>query len=171
MRTGRIFALAVGIAFAAAACGGSGGSTTKPAAGSDGTTISVAQVPGVGNVYTDANGMALYTPEQEADGTIACTGSCTSIWIPLKPPASGSPTKAPQVQGTIGVIDRPDGTSQVTLDGAPLYRFVQDTAARTVNGNGVTDMFDGHTFTWHVDASGDVSSNTASGSGSNGYNY
>jgi predicted lipoprotein with Yx(FWY)xxD motif len=131
--------------------------------------VSVERIAGVGNVYTDANGMALYTPAQEANGTVECTGSCTSIWIPLTAPSNGSPTKAAGVQGTIGVIDRPDGTSQVTLDGAPLYRFVQDTQARTVNGNGISDSFNGSNFTWHVESGSGVM--TATGSGNNGYGY
>ena len=164
MRTGRILALAVGIALFAAACS-SAASTSKPAAGPTTTTVSAQRVAGVGTIYTDANGMALYTPAQETNGKVECTGSCTSIWIPLTAPANGSPTKAAGVQGNLGVIDRPDGTSQVTLDGAPLYRFVQDTQAHTVNGNGISDSFNGINFTWHVESGGRVMTTTGSGSG------
>ena len=169
MIKGRILAVAAGIALVAAACGGAA-STSGSAAPSGTTTVSVEQIPGVGSVYTDANGMALYTPQQEANGKVECTGSCTSIWIPLAAPASGSPTAASGVRGSLGVIDRPDGTSQVTLDGAPLYRFVQDTKAHTVNGNGITDSFNGVSLTWHVDGV-DGHMTTATGSGNNGYGY
>lgn len=153
MMAGRIFAFGMGFALLAAACSGAT-TASGPAERSAQTTVSVQQVPGVGSIYTNANGMALYTPDQEANGKIECTGPCTSIWIPLAAPPSGSPTKAPGVRGTVGVITRPDGTKQVTLDGAPLYRFVQDTGAGTVNGNGITDSFGGINFAWHVDSVG-----------------
>ncbi len=163
--------VSAGIIFAvlAAACGGAA-KTSHPAGGSAKTTVSIEQVQGVGKVYTDANGMALYTPEQEANGAIRCTASCTSIWIPLDAPATGSPTEAPGVRGTLGVIDRPDGTKQVTLDGAPLYRFYQDSRAGTANGNGIQDSFDGTSFTWHV-ASVDGTSGGMQGSTNTGNNH
>jgi predicted lipoprotein with Yx(FWY)xxD motif len=139
--------------------------------------VSVQQVPGVGDVYTDANGMALYTPTQEASGNISCVGPCTSVWIPLAAPTNGSATEAPGVHGNVGVTTRPDGSSQVTLNGAPLYRFYQD-AAGTANGDGISDSFDGTDFTWHVAAPRGTSTANASSNGnsdgygnSNGYGY
>jgi len=147
----RMFALGVGFALLAAACGGSAASSGS-ATRSPRDTVSVRQVTGVGSIYTDGSGMALYTPAEEATGKIMCTGSCTSIWIPLRAPASGSPTEAPGVRGTLGVITRPDGVRQVTLRGAPLYRFFQDSAPGTVKGNGIMDSFNGVTFKWHVES-------------------
>jgi predicted lipoprotein with Yx(FWY)xxD motif len=167
MMSGRIFALALILGLLAAACGGAGGSKAADG-GSTADTVSVGHVAGVGSIYTDASGMALYTPAQEATGKIMCTGSCTSIWIPLPAPASGSPTEAPGVHGTLGVIARPDGTQQVTLDGAPLYRFFEDSSPGTVKGNGIMDSFNGASFTWHVE-SGGMSRTIASSSSSSGY--
>jgi predicted lipoprotein with Yx(FWY)xxD motif len=140
------------LALVATACGGAAGARSPSPA--SGATVSVRQVTGVGMVYTDASGRSLYTPAQEAGGKVLCTGPCTSVWIPLAAPAAGSPTKAPGVKGTISVIMRPDGIEQVALDGAPLYRFFQDTAAGQVNGNGVTDAFGTNRFTWHVESGG-----------------
>jgi Secreted repeat of unknown function len=40
----------------------------------------------------------------------------------------------------------------VTLNGAPLYRFFQDTSPGTTNGNGIMDSFNGVNFTWHVES-------------------
>src|ERR1043166_10105414 len=108
MMRARIVALGIGFALLAAACS-SATTTSAPAAGSTSDTISVRQVPGVGNVYTDANGMTLYTPAQEATGKISCVGPCTTIWIPLAAPSSGTATESPGVHGTVGVITRPDG--------------------------------------------------------------
>jgi predicted lipoprotein with Yx(FWY)xxD motif len=163
MIRGSIVALGVGFALLAAACSAAT-STSAPAAGSASDTVSVSQVPGVGNIYTDANGMALYTPAQEATGKISCVGPCTSVWIPLAPPSSGSATESSGVRGSVGVITRPDGNSQVTLNGAPLYRFYQDTAAGTADGNGIRDSFGGVNFTWHVAAPhATTTTNTSSG--------
>jgi predicted lipoprotein with Yx(FWY)xxD motif len=166
MVRGRMLAAGIGLALAAAACGGaaaSGGS----GGGSGPATVSVRQVSGVGTIYTNAQGMALYSPAQEASGKIMCTGSCTSVWIPLAPPANGSPTKGPGVAGTLSIITRPDGTKQVALNGAPLYRFYLDSAPGAVNGNGVNDSFGGVSFTWHVEASTAVTTSPSS----SGYGY
>jgi predicted lipoprotein with Yx(FWY)xxD motif len=78
MMAGRIFAFGMGFALLAAACGGAT-TTSEPAASSAQPTVSVQQVPGVGSIYTNANGMALYTPDQEANGEVECTGPCTRI--------------------------------------------------------------------------------------------
>jgi predicted lipoprotein with Yx(FWY)xxD motif len=169
MITGRIVALGIALALLGAACG-SAAASSAPSMHPAQATVAVRNVQGVGTIYTDVNGMALYTPAQEAKGKVECTGPCTSIWIPLAPPASGSPTQAFGVRGTVGVITRPDGSKQVTLDGAPLYRFYQDTRAGTVNGNGINDSFGGVSFTWHVDSVGGTAA-TTQGSTSNRYGY
>ncbi len=167
MIRGSIVALGIGFALLAAACSATT-STSASSAGSASDTVSVHQVPGVGNVYTDANGMALYTPAQEATGKISCVGPCTSVWIPLAAPSSGSATESSGVHGSVGVITRPDGSSQVTLNGAPLYRFYQDTAADTANGNGIRDSFGGVNLTWHV-AAPNAATTTNTSSDHSGY--
>jgi predicted lipoprotein with Yx(FWY)xxD motif len=164
MMSARIFALGIGFGLLAAACGGTVASSGS-AASSAPDTVSVRQVTGVGSIYTDASGMALYTPAEEATGKIMCTGSCTSIWIPLTAPSSGSLTGAPGVRGTLGVITRPDGTRQVTLNGGPLYRFFQDSAPGTIKGNGIEDSFNGVSFTWHVESGGGSPTTAPSASG------
>ena len=164
MMRGSIVAAAIGFALFAAACSSTSTTTPGATAGSTGDTVSVQQVPGVGNVYTDANGMALYTPTQEANGKISCVGACTSVWIPLTAPTTGSATEAPGVRGNVGEITRPDGTKQITLNGAPLYRFYQDTAGGTANGNGISDSFGSSDFTWQVAAPGaTATTNTSTG--------
>lgn len=135
-------------AVALSACGSNDDSTTSaPAAATGGETVATASVDGVGTVLVDANGDALYTPAQEANGTIECTGSCEEIWMPLA--ASGAPTASADVTGKLGTVKRPDGTEQVTLDGGPLYTFAQDSPGQ-VTGDGVEDSFGGKDFTWHV---------------------
>lgn len=140
------------------ACGSSTTSSTTST-----STVAVKQIGGVGRVLVDANGMALYTPAQEASGTIHCTGACVAIWKPLAP-GTGQPTGAGSV-GTLAVVKRPDGSKQVTVNGRPLYTFAQDSSG-SVTGNGVSDAFGSQRFTWHaVLAGGTVASGTATSSG------
>src|SRR5205823_2539055 len=83
----KLAALGIGLLLVGAACAGKAGSTasSKPGAGTARPTVSVRDVMGVGSVLTDASGLTLYTPDQEAGGTIHCTGDCVKIWIPLRP--------------------------------------------------------------------------------------
>jgi predicted lipoprotein with Yx(FWY)xxD motif len=120
------------------------------------------QVDGIGNVLTDPTGKTLYTPDQEANGQVLCTGACTTFWVPLAPGA-GSPA---QGVANLAVINRPDGAQQVVESGKPLYTFSQDSPG-DVKGNGFADQFGSQHFTWHaVLADG----TTAGPNGSNGSN-
>ena len=159
-------------ALALSACGSSGDSDTATAAASTGgDTVMTASVDGVGTVLVDSNGDALYSPSQEANGMIQCTGSCAQIWKPLT--AAGAPTGSADVTGKLGTVKRPDGTEQVTLDGAPLYTFTEDSPGQ-VNGDGVKDSFGGKDFTWHVLTVGGApqqGQSTTAGSQAGGYGY
>jgi predicted lipoprotein with Yx(FWY)xxD motif len=64
--------------------------------------------------------------------------------------SSGRPTAGDGVTGALGVVTRPDGARQVTVDGRLLYRFMEDPDNGVVTGNGFADSFDGRAFTWHV---------------------
>src|SRR5262245_36214526 len=136
------------VAIGLAACGGSNNSdsasaaanTTAATSGSD--TVSTKSVSGVGTVLVDSKGNALYTNNQDSGMNIACTGSCTAIWVPLMAPSSGQPTSSDQaVQSKLGMV-KSNGGSQVTFSGKPLYTFVQDSPGQ-VTGNGFTDNFGG----------------------------
>jgi predicted lipoprotein with Yx(FWY)xxD motif len=145
-----LLAFAVAAVLVVSACGGSSDSGATAPGGSGGTeTVSVGSVDGVGDVLVDAQGAALYAADQETNGMVVCTGSCTSIWDPLTV-SSGRPTAGDGVTGALGVVRRPDGARQVTVDGRLLYRFMEDPDKGVVTGNGFADSFDGRAFTWHV---------------------
>lgn len=140
---------AVAATLIVAGCGGGSSSNSSDQASTGAMTsdtVGVKPIDGFGRVLVDSSGMALYTPNQEASGKVRCTGSCTSEWQPVN--VDGKPTSAPGA-GKVGVIKRPDGMRQVTLNGMPLYTFVQDSASQ-VTGDGSNDQFDGMDFTWHV---------------------
>jgi predicted lipoprotein with Yx(FWY)xxD motif len=170
------------LALALAACGGSdNSSTTSAASGSStaagGDTVTTMSIGGAGNVLVDSQGAALYTNDMDQGSKIACSDACTAIWVPLAAPAGGQPTSSDSsVQDKLGTVKRPDGTTQVTFDGKPLYSFVQDSSGQ-VTGDGVSDSFGGTGFTWTVAtggggssaSSGSSAATTTSGSSGGGY--
>jgi predicted lipoprotein with Yx(FWY)xxD motif len=131
--------------------------------------VSVSDVNGVGDVLVDEKGDALYMSEQEASGMVLCTDGCTAFWEPLTMSAPGSPTGASSVDGTLGTVERPDGARQITFDGAPLYRFTEDSSPGDVSGDGFADSFDGKQFTWHVARPGGATEAPSTPSGGIGY--
>jgi predicted lipoprotein with Yx(FWY)xxD motif len=177
-RTPAILAsIAVAAALGLAACGGSDdstGATTSAASGGD--TVAVSSISGAGEVLVDEGGNALYTPDEEANGKIICTGACESHWIPLTVSDSSQPSASADVDGKVGTVKRPDGAEQVTLDGAPLYTFVDDGGPGRVTGDGFVDEFEGQSFTWHVVRAGGASpaaseSTTTTPDTGGGYSY
>jgi predicted lipoprotein with Yx(FWY)xxD motif len=153
MRTKGIF-IACTLAAAALALGACGDDDTEAENTGAEATVAVESVDGVGEVLVDARGAALYTADQEADGSVRCTAACAADWLPLAAPSSGEPTADPDVEGKLGVTERPDGSRQVTLDGVPLYRFADDGGPGVVSGDGLSDRFAGELFSWQVAAPG-----------------
>ncbi len=92
-------------------------------------------------VLTTTKGRTLYSLSVEKHGRYICTGSCLSIWHPLLVPAGVRPTGPVK----LGTIARPEGGTQVTYKGRPLYRFGGDTKAGQANGEGAKDV-----GTWHA---------------------
>ena len=155
------------------ACGASGDdsasqSAPSGAAGSAAPVMTRA-VDGVGTILANADGMTLYVSDPEKDGTIKCVDGCADFWLPVQ--ADSAPASIPGVSGTLGVVSRPDGSKQLTLDGQPLYTFSQDHAPGSAKGDGFEDDFQGTHFKWHVISSDGSAAGTAtssSGSGSDG---
>ena len=100
-------------------------------------TLETASSPKLGQIIVDAQRFTLYMNTREKGGTIACTGGCATEWPPLTVRAGATPTGGPGVTGTIATKTRPDGTLQVTYNGAPLYRYAPDKAPGDTNGQGV----------------------------------
>lgn len=145
---------------------GSGGSSGSSAS-SGSVTVSSKSVSGVGDVLVDTEGMTLYYLKTETPGNIMCTGSCATAWPPLLLPSGAtSATAGSGVDASkLGTITRPDGGTQVTYQGKPLYLFASDQSAGQANGQGVAGFF-------AVTASGSGSSGSgSSGSGGGGYGY
>ena len=164
-------ALYVGVAGTAlAVLVGCGGGTGGTAGSSSGTTVTARDIPSVGSTLVDSIGRTLYFADQEAGGQVKCTGDCATFWLPLTVPTGTIPSAGAGVGGSLAVIDRPDGSRQVTYDGKPLYSFTHDGGAGTALGNGFRDSFGGVEFLWHV-AVASGSAPTPADTGGGGYGY
>jgi predicted lipoprotein with Yx(FWY)xxD motif len=149
--------LAIGLA----ACGSGNSSDQGTAAGAAGGTVTSKTVSGVGEVLVDSSGATLYTNDVDSRAKIVCTGQCLTEWVPLAAPAGGDPSSGGA--GTnLGTIKRPGGSSQVTLDGKPLYTFVEDGPGQAT-GDGFSDSFGGTSFVWTAARSGGGSAGSSAG--------
>ena len=142
MRT-TILAVATGLLLTA--CGGGGGGTAAPsssAPSSEAPAEAAAPVLAtadndLGEIVVDAEGRTVYVFDEDEPGSGAssCTDECAATW-PAVVTEAGAPT-ADGVEGELGTIQREDGTLQVTLDGAPLYRFAGDGSPGDATGQAV----------------------------------
>lgn len=105
------------------------------------------------SVLVNAAGLTLYSLSAETHGRFVCTGSCLSVWHPLVVAAGHKPTGS---RG-LGTIRRPDGRTQVTFKGKPLYTFSGDHKRGQANGEGFKDV-----GTWHAATVGSTTKAPAS---------
>jgi predicted lipoprotein with Yx(FWY)xxD motif len=154
------------IVLTACSGGGDDGEAGAGAAPAD-STVSAAEVDGR-SVLVNSDGDPLYiSDEEQANDEVLCVSDgCLAFWEPLTISGS-SPTG--DVSGELGVVERPDGENQVTLDGDPLYTFSEDSSGQ-INGDGLADTFDGQTLTWHVVAT-DASDTGDTGDPGGGFDY
>lgn len=125
----------------------------------------------LGPVLAGRQGRTLYYLTSERHGAINCTGMCLQSWPPLLAAAGHAPTLAPGVPGTPGVITRPGGVRQVTVNGMPLYYFAGDKQPGSVNGQGLKDGTFGNWLVLPASASPAGTAPATGGSGSHGYGY
>jgi predicted lipoprotein with Yx(FWY)xxD motif len=141
---GRIKVIAVAGLFplAMAACSngdgngaGAGGPTESPAAASVAVEDS-----DLGQIAVDAEGRTLYVFLADEGSESTCYDDCEASWPPLT--VEGDPVAGEGVDGSLlGTTERTDGSTQVTLDGHPLYYFAADETPDDMNGQGVGDVW------------------------------
>jgi predicted lipoprotein with Yx(FWY)xxD motif len=142
-------AVAIGAAaLVLAACGDSdsdsGNAGASTMSGGSGI-VSIQSVDGT-NVLADSEGRTLYNAEVEKR-QIRCVDACTSFWEPVNASAKQSKAASADLNLELGVAKRPDGSSQLTFDGLPLYRFTEEGAGQ-LEGDGFVDDFQGTHFEW-----------------------
>ncbi len=150
LRRGALPAVAIA-AMTLAGCGSDSDASTEAGdtSGSTGTTVSIRDA-GDNQVLATSDGLTLYVSDQEKGEVLCASSECEAIWIPLTVTSGQQPSAPDELSGELGTVQRPDGSSQVALDGQPLYTFSFDNDAGDANGDGEEDSFDGVDFTWHV---------------------
>ena len=104
-------------------------------------TVDVGSTAALGDYLTDAGGNTLYVFLNDSPGVTSCIDSCVQTWPPFTVDAGTTPTAANGISGALGTIQRDDGSTQVTLEGWPLYYFAADVAPGDTNGQGVGNVW------------------------------
>ena len=134
-RTTTLAAAVVLLAGCAPSGGGAGGSASPEA-----ITVEVAETDeGPSLVGTD--GRTLYIFTQDTDGTSTCYEDCAAAWPPFEVEAGATVEAGEGVTGELDIIERDDGSSQVTYEGMPLYFYAADAEPGDATGHGVGDVW------------------------------
>lgn len=124
---------AVAVALVAAVCAGCGSAASSV----PDYEVRAIEVAGAGTVLADGGGNALYVYLPDQARSPRCTSVCATAWPPLVlPHGVARPVSGPDIDSALlGVVQREDGARQVTYDGWPLYRYIDD-APGEVTGQG-----------------------------------
>jgi predicted lipoprotein with Yx(FWY)xxD motif len=149
--------------------GSSSGSSAAPAKAAASVGKITVGSTSAGHVLVDPKGMTLYAFAADTKGHSNCTGSCLGYWpaVPGKDAKTGATAK---VTAHLGTIKRSDGTSQLTVNGYPMYTYSGDSKPGQDNGQG-TNLSGGLWWVvspngaWVKSTSGSSSSSTSSGMG------
>ena len=119
-----------------AGCGSSSGPTgaTSPSK-RNGDAVQVAS-SSVGPHLDDSAGHALYIFAADTPGHSNCTGSCLTYW-PIEPAPAITPRALAGITARLGVLTRPDGTKQMTIDDLPVYTYSGDSSPGMTSGQGL----------------------------------
>jgi predicted lipoprotein with Yx(FWY)xxD motif len=105
-------------------------------------TVSVTGLPGLGEVLTDQDGRTLYlfTQDSRDPAVSTCVAECATQWPPLTT-ATNEVDVSGADESLVGTLSRPDGATQVTYNGWPLYYFAKDAAPGQADGQGVNEVW------------------------------
>ena len=104
-----------------------------------GVQLVARRTPDLGTVVADAQGFTLYRFDKDSSRPPAstCVDQCAANW----PPVIVDPEGALDLQGVersaVAMVQRPDGSSQLTIAGWPVYRYARDTTPGATGGQGV----------------------------------
>jgi predicted lipoprotein with Yx(FWY)xxD motif len=98
-------------------------------------TIDKVSLP-IGTVLTDGKGFTLYAFLTDQGGASPCVDACAKAWPPVTGSGIGVADGVPVSPGRFTLVTRPGGTTQVAVNGHPLYRYSGDTLVGQANGQG-----------------------------------
>ena len=94
----------------------------------------------LGKILTDADGNTLYLFTNDERKISNCSGGCAEAWPPLL--TGGAPLAGEGLDSErLEVIDRGDGSSQVSYNGWPLYYYRDDASVGDANGQDRGDVW------------------------------
>ena len=111
-----------------------------PSASAEASTVSISSA----GYLVGADGMTLYTFDNDDENKSNCSGDCASNWPALIVDSEDSiDVGAGLDDDDFATAARSDGSLQVSYYGEPLYTFAGDQAAGDTNGDGVGGV-------WHL---------------------
>ena len=123
-------------------------------------TVRAAHNSTYGSLLVSATGMTLYHYSPDKHGAVKCTAACAKFWPPLIVPRGTKPKAGAGISAAkLSTVKRPDGSTQVTYAGFPLYRYSGDKKAGDVKGQGFQGV-------WHAVTSAGTLAKASGGSGS-----
>jgi predicted lipoprotein with Yx(FWY)xxD motif len=137
LRSAFFGAAAVAATFTLAACGNSNVSVLSSPPTTDTTlTLTVQHSPG-GLILASGAGATLYDFAPDTPTHSACTNDgCVFGWPPLV--KDGPITLGPGLKRSlVGTLRRPDGSTQISYGGHPLYTYNMDVTPGMVTGQGI----------------------------------
>jgi predicted lipoprotein with Yx(FWY)xxD motif len=112
-----------------------GGTTSSTPASTSSSMIKTAHTS-LGTILVNSQGFALYMFGPDTATASKCTGGCATYWPPLKGPVTAL-TGSNLRPKLLGTIKRPDGTTQATYNGHPLYTYAADKSPGQATGQGL----------------------------------
>jgi predicted lipoprotein with Yx(FWY)xxD motif len=99
-------------------------------------TLYAVQTGPLGIILTDGSGHLLYRSDADrADPpTSACVDACAETWVPVTATPDQELDLAGVKEDLVGRLQRPDGSTQLTLAGWPLYRHRDDNGSLSTAG-------------------------------------
>lgn len=105
--------------------------------------VTTHNVSGLGVILVDGYGQALYaySPDHHS-GTSKCNSACADEWPPLLLPRGvTTPVSSGKAKASLlGTTKRIGGSTQVTYNGWPLYRFATDETPDSAPGEGLDNL-------------------------------
>ncbi|SMQ13766.1 Predicted lipoprotein with conserved Yx(FWY)xxD motif [Streptomyces sp. Ag82_O1-12] len=153
IRTATPLVTALLVAAAAAGCsnGGDEGSASGTETGNAADSLDTNVVPAAtssagpavnvkagtyGKMLVDEKGRTLYLFEKDTKDQSKCNDDCAQAWPPFTVKSTLTAGKGLK-KDLLKTTKRDDGSEQVTYNGHPLYRFVDDQKAGDANGQDV----------------------------------
>jgi predicted lipoprotein with Yx(FWY)xxD motif len=100
------------------------------------TSLKIVTDATLGTYLADGNGRALYVFTNDTTSTSTCDATCMQEWQPVI--VNATPTMMTGVSSSlVGTSMMADGTTQLTLNGHPVYFHADDMTSGQISGQGM----------------------------------